>query len=41
MPLNIQLRHDTAANWLAADPVLMAGEVGIDLDTRWHCLARS
>ena len=33
MPLNIQLRHDTAANWLAADPVLMAGEVGIDLDT--------
>ena len=29
MPLKIQLRHDTAANWLSANPVLMEGELGV------------
>ncbi len=29
----IQLRRDTAANWVAANPVLLAGEVGVELDT--------
>lgn len=27
--MKIQLRHDTAANWAAANPVLAVGEVGI------------
>jgi hypothetical protein len=30
----IQLRRDTAANWLAANPVLLAGEIGIESDSR-------
>ncbi len=30
----IQLRNDTAANWKAANPVLLKGEVGIENDTR-------
>lgn len=30
----IRLRHDTAANWTSANPVLLAGEVGIETDTR-------
>jgi len=30
----IQLRNDTAANWKAANPVLLKGEVGIEIDTR-------
>ena len=30
----IRLRRDTAANWTAANPVLLAGEVGIETDTR-------
>lgn len=34
MSVTIQLRRDTAANWLAADPVLAQGEVGIEYDTR-------
>lgn len=29
----IQLRHDTAANWTSANPVLLEGEVGLELDT--------
>lgn len=29
----IQLRRDTAANWTAANPVLLAGEVGVETDT--------
>ncbi len=29
----IQLRRDTAANWTTANPVLAAGEVGIESDT--------
>lgn len=30
----IQLRNDTAANWRAANPILLKGEVGIEIDTR-------
>ena len=30
----IQLRRDTAANWTAANPVLLLGEVGFETDTR-------
>ena len=33
MAIRIQLRRDTAANWTAANPVLRAGEVGIESDT--------
>ena len=29
-----QLRNDTAENWAAANPVLLKGEIGIELDTR-------
>ena len=29
----IQLRHDTSANWTSVNPVLLAGEVGIETDT--------
>lgn len=31
--MKIQLRHDTAANWTAANPVLAAGEFGAEDDT--------
>ena len=31
MPQTVQLRRGSAAAWLAADPVLAAGEVGIEL----------
>lgn len=30
----IQLRNDTSANWKAANPVLLKGELGIEIDTR-------
>ena len=30
----IQLRNDAAENWAAANPILLKGEVGIELDTR-------
>jgi hypothetical protein len=30
----IRLRRDTAANWTAANPVLLTGEVGFETDTR-------
>ena len=33
MPVQIQLRNDTAANWIEADPVLAAGEMGVESDT--------
>lgn len=33
MAVQIQLRNDTAANWTAANPVLAAGELGIEKDT--------
>jgi hypothetical protein len=34
MPVQIQLRRDTGANWSASNPVLAAGEIGVELDTR-------
>lgn len=33
MPSNIQTRKDTAANWTAANPTLLSGEMGIESDT--------
>ncbi len=33
MGISIQLRRGTAAEWIAADPVLLAGEVGFETDT--------
>jgi hypothetical protein len=33
MAIRIQLRRDTAANWSANNPVLAAGEPGINTDT--------
>lgn len=33
MPVQIQLRHGTAAEWTAADPTLALGEVGTETDT--------
>ncbi len=29
----LRLRHDTAANWTSRNPVLLAGEVGVETDT--------
>lgn len=47
--MKIQLRHDTAANWTAQNPVLAAGELGCEDDsgllkkgdgvTAWNALA--
>lgn len=33
MAIRIQLRRDTSANWASANPVLRAGEIGIETDT--------
>jgi archaellin len=33
MTRRIQLRRDTTANWEGVDPVLAAGEIGVDLTT--------
>ena len=33
MAIRIQIRRDTAANWTSANPVLLAGELGIETDT--------
>ena len=33
MAVQIQLRRDTAANWIAANPILAQGELGIETDT--------
>jgi hypothetical protein len=33
MAVRIQLRRDTAANWIANNPVLRAGEFGVETDT--------
>ncbi len=33
MAIRIQLRRDTAANWISTNPVLRAGEFGIETDT--------
>lgn len=33
MPVQIQLRRDTAADWTSVDPTLAEGELGIETDT--------
>lgn len=33
MAIQIQLRNDTAANWIAANPTLAQGELGVEIDT--------
>ena len=33
MAVKIQLRRDDAANWVSANTVLDAGEVGVEIDT--------
>jgi hypothetical protein len=33
MAVRIQLRRDTAANWTSSNPILRAGEIGIETDT--------
>lgn len=33
MAQQIQLRNDTAANWTSANPILAAGELGVESDT--------
>jgi hypothetical protein len=33
MAVQIQFRHDTAANWTSANPVLAVGEFGLETDT--------
>jgi hypothetical protein len=34
MAVQIQLRHDTAANWVTANPTLAQGELGVEVDAR-------
>lgn len=29
----IQLRNDSPSNWAAANPVLLAGEIGLEIDS--------
>jgi hypothetical protein len=36
MAQRIQFRNDTLANWTAANPVLAAGELGVETDTRFY-----
>lgn len=38
MAVQIQFRRDTAANWASANPVLAAGEMGVETDTRKYKL---
>jgi hypothetical protein len=33
MAVKIQFRRDTAANWLAVNPILAEGELGLETDT--------
>ena len=33
MAIRIQLRRDTSANWIANNPILLPGELGIEMDT--------
>lgn len=33
VPKRLQLRHDTAANWTSANPRLLSGEIGLEVDT--------
>lgn len=41
MPIVIQMRRDTAANWTANDPTLASGEIGIETDTGQFKLGNS
>lgn len=34
MTSRLQQRRDTAANWTANNPILAAGEIGLETDTR-------
>jgi len=36
MATNIQLRRGTAAEWTAANPTLMSGELGLETDTTYY-----
>ena len=36
MAVKIQMRRDTAAAWTAANPVLAAGEMGLETDTTYY-----
>ena len=36
MPVQIQFRRDTAAAWTAANPILAAGEMGLETDTTYY-----
>jgi hypothetical protein len=36
MAQRIQFRNDTLANWSAANPILAAGELGLETDTRFY-----
>lgn len=31
--VQIQMRHDTAANWTSVNPILAVGEIGYESDT--------
>lgn len=33
LTVKIALRNDTAANWTSANPILLKGEIGIEIDT--------
>lgn len=33
LTVKIALRNDTAANWQSANPILLKGEFGIEIDT--------
>lgn len=33
MAVQLQLRHDTAANWTSVNPILAQGEIGVELTT--------
>ena len=36
MPVQIQFRRDTAANWTSTNPTLAIGEIGLETDTtKW------
>lgn len=36
MPVQIQFRRDTAANWTSTNPTLSIGEIGLETDTaKW------
>ena len=36
MAVRIQMRRDTAAAWTAANPILAAGEMGLETDTTYY-----